>query len=167
MRDLKRANAKEPAYKLLKGKKMEVFVPMKWRLVTRGGVRIREEVPFIPDLLFVNETRINLDPVVDKTRTLQYRWLRKTWREPMTVADTDMERFINAVNAAENPKYYRPEELTPDMYGHKIRIVGGPLNGYEGNLLTTRGSKVKRLLVELKGFFAAGIEVNPEYIQLM
>ncbi len=167
MRDLKRANAKEPAYKLLEGKKMEVFVPMKWRLVTRGGVRIREEVPFIPDLLFVNETRINLDPVVDKTRTLQYRWLRKTWREPMTVADTDMERFINAVNAAENPKYYRPEELTPDMYGHKIRIVGGPLNGYEGNLLTTRGSKVKRLLVELKGFFAAGIEVNPEYIQLM
>ncbi len=167
MRDLKRANAKEPAYKLLEGKKMKVFVPMKWHLVTRGGVRIREEVPFIPDLLFVNETRINLDPVVDKTRTLQYRWLRRTWREPMTVADTDMERFIEAVNADENPKYYLPEELTPDMYGHKIRIVGGPLNGYEGNLLTTRGSKVKRLLVELKGFFAAGIEVNPEYIQLM
>lgn len=28
MRDLKRTNAKLPAYKLLDGKKMEVFVPM-------------------------------------------------------------------------------------------------------------------------------------------
>lgn len=117
MRDLKRANAKEPAYKLLEGMKMEVFVPMKWRLVTHGGVRIREEVPFMPDLLFVHERRITLDPIVEKIRTLQYRWLRRTWREPMTVADGDMERFIHAVNAAENPKYYQPDELTPDMYG--------------------------------------------------
>lgn len=44
MRDLKRTNAKLPAYKLLDGKKMEVFVPMKWHLVTRKGVRVREEV---------------------------------------------------------------------------------------------------------------------------
>ena len=40
MRDLKRANAKVPAYKLLEGMKMEVFVPMKWHLVTRKGIRV-------------------------------------------------------------------------------------------------------------------------------
>ena len=57
MRDLKRANAKVPAYKLLEEMKMEVFVPMKWHLVTRKGMRIREEVPFIQDLLFVHETQ--------------------------------------------------------------------------------------------------------------
>ena len=67
MRDLKRANAKVPAYKLLEGMKMEVFVPMKWHLVTRKGMRIREEVPFIQDLLFVHETQNNLDTVVEKT----------------------------------------------------------------------------------------------------
>ncbi len=167
MRDLKRANAKAPAYKLLEGKKMKIFVPMKWHLVTRQGVRVREEVPFIQDLLFVHETRGNLDPIVEKTPTLQYRWRRDIWREPMTVADKDMERFIQAVNASESPKYYLPEEITPAMYGRKIRIEGGPLNGYEGSLLTVRGSKVKRLLVELKGFLAVGVEVEPEYIQLI
>lgn len=167
MRDLKRTNAKQPAYKLLKEKKMEVFVPMKWHLSIRKGVRVREEVPFIQDLLFVHETQKNLDSVVEKTPTLQYRWLRKTWREPMTVADADMERFIHAVSVSESPKYYLPEEITPAMYGRKIRIVGGPLNGYEGGLITVRGSKVKRLLVELKGFLAVGVEVNPEYIQLI
>lgn len=167
MRDLKRANAKVPAYKLLEEMKMEVFVPMKWHLVTRKGMRIREEVPFIQDLLFVHETQNNLDAVVEKTPTLQYRWLRGTWREPMTVADTDMERFIRAVNATESPRYYLPEEITPTMYGRKIRIKGGLLSGYEGRLLTTRGSKVKRLLVELEGFLAVGVEVDPEYIQLI
>ena len=167
MRDLKRTNAKQPAYKLLKEKKMEVFVPMKWHLSIRKGVRIREEVPFIQDLLFVHETQKNLDSVVEKTPTLQYRWLRKTWREPMTVADADMQRFIHAVSVSESPKYYLPEEITPAMYGRKIHIVGGPLNGYEGSLITVRGSKIKRLLVELKGFLAVGVEVNPEYIQLI
>ena len=167
MRDLKRTNAKQPAYKLLKEKKMEVFVPMKWHLSIRKGVRVREEVPFIQDLLFVHETQKNLDSVVEKTPTLQYRWLRKTWREPMTVADADMQRFIHAVSVSESPKYYLPEEITPAMYGRKIHIVGGPLNGYEGSLITVRGSKIKRLLVELKGFLAVGVEVNPEYIQLI
>jgi len=33
--------------------------------------------------------------------------------------------------------------------------------------MTTRGSKVKRLLVELKGFLAVGVEVNPEYIRIV
>ena len=85
----------------------------------------------------------------------------------MVVTDADMERFIRAVNATESPRYYLPEEITPAMYGRNIRIVGGTLNGYQGSLLTTRGSKVKRLLVELKGFLAVGVEVNPEYIQLI
>ena len=114
-----------------------------------------------------DETQSKLDAVVEKTPTLQYRWLRNTWREPMTVADTDMERFINAVNASEFPQYYLPEEVTPAMYGRKIRIIGGTLDGYEGRLMTTRGSKVKRLLVELKGFLAVGVDVNPEYIRIV
>lgn len=86
----------------------------------------------------------------------------------MTVADTDMERFINAVNASEFPQYYLPEEVTPAMYGtQNPGIIGGTLDGYEGRLMTTRGSKVKRLLVELKGFLAVGVEVNPEYIRIV
>lgn len=167
MRDLKRANAKRPAYKLLEENKIKFFVPMKWHLVTRQGKNVREEVPFMPDLLFVHDTREKLDTLVDKTPTLQYRWLRNTYREPMTVPDADMERFITAVNAADSPTYYLPGEISPKMYGRKIRIVGGPLDGYEGSLITTRGSKVKRLLVKLQDFFAVGVEVNPEYIEII
>ncbi len=167
MRDLKRANAKQPAYRLLLEKGIETFTPMKWKLAARQGVKKQEEVPFIQDLLFVHDTRDNIDPIVDKVPTLQYRFLRNTYRKPMTVPQMEMERFIRAVNTSESLRYYLPEEITPDMYGRKIRIVGGPLDGYEGSLLTTRGSKTKRLLVEIPNLLAVGVEVNPEYIQMV
>lgn len=167
LRDLKRANAKQPAYKLFDEKNIRVFTPMTWRLVMEGGKRVRRQVPFISDLLFVYESRENLDSIVEKTLTLQYRWLRNTWREPMTVSDTEMNRFINAINSSDSFKYYLPEEITPEMYGRKIRIVGGPLDGYEGSLITRRGSKVRRLLVEIPSIIGVGIDVRPEFIQLV
>ena len=167
MRDLKRRNAKLPAYKQLADKGIKVFVPMKWHTIKRKGIVIREEIPMIQDLLFVYASRLHLDPIVEKIPTLQYRWLRNTFRKPMTVLDLEMEKFISAVSSSNSPQYYLPEEITPQMYGRKIRIVGGNLDGYEGYLLTTRGSKVKRLLVELENYLAVSVEVLPEFIQLI
>ena len=51
MRDLKRPNAKQPAYRFLAEQGLEVFTPMTWRLTLRQGKRVREERPFLPDLL--------------------------------------------------------------------------------------------------------------------
>ena len=167
MRDLTRWNSKSPAYRLLKEMGMEVFVPMVSHVSATGGGYLRNEVPFIQDLLFVHELQSRLDEVVDDIPTLQYRWLRNTWRQPMTVDGVRMNRFKQAVAATNFPKFYLPSEVTPAMHGRTIRIVGGPLDGFEGGLITTRGSKVKRLLVELPGLLAAGVEVSPEFIQLV
>lgn len=85
----------------------------------------------------------------------------------MVVPDADMDRFMQAVAATPSPRYYLPSEITPQMYSRRIRIVGGLLDGQEGTLVTTRGSKVKRLLVELPGILAVSVEVSPEYIRLV
>ena len=164
MRDLKRRNAKLPAYKLFDNLKIRFFTPMVWRLVTRHGKRIKEEVPFIQDLLFVHDTRQVVDPIVEKYDTVQYRYVRGGYKIPMTVREADMQRFINAVNSTENPQYYKPKEITPDMIGRKVRIVGGPLDGYEGNLQKMQGARTRRLFVELPNLLAAAVEVQPEYI---
>ncbi len=164
LRDLKRANSKTPAYKQLVEQRLTVFTPMKWQLVTRGEKRIRQEVPVLHDLLFVHEKRSTLDPIIQSTATLQYRWMRDTHRQPMTVSEADMHRFVSAVRATPSPRYYLPEEVTPQMFGRRIRIVGGPLEGCEGYLQTTRGSKVKRLLVQLPDLLAVSVEVSNEYI---
>jgi hypothetical protein len=168
MRDLKRSNAHLPAYKLLESLGVTYYTPMHWVLVTRGGQKKREYRPFIPDLLFVYETRKNLDIIVSKNPTLQYRFVKGgAYREAMVVPEAEMNRFMHAVGSVGNPRYYLPSEITPDMCKRRIRIVGGNLDGYEGRLLSVRGSRIKRLLVELSNYLVAAVEVNPEYIQLL
>lgn len=168
MRDLKRANAKLPAYKQLQEKQIEVFTPLKWCLVDKQGKKVREQVPFIRDLLFVHDSRSVLDPIIERTPTLQYRYVRGGgYCEPMVVLDNEMDKFMHAVSSTDNYHYYRPDEITKEMCGRRIRIIGGLLDGYEGNLLKVRGSKIKYLLVELGGLLSVGVEVKSEYIQFI
>ena len=166
MRDLTRSNAKQPAYQMLDGLKIENFTPMVQKIILRHGKRVRTEVPFMHDLIFVHDSRRTLDPLVESIHTFQYRYLKG--RKPMTVRDVDMEHFKKAVQSSDAPQYLRPEEITPDMRKRRIRIMGGPLDNVEGTLLTVRGSKKKRLLVELPMLMAIAVEVKqPEYIQLL
>ena len=132
MRDLSRSNAKVPAWEMLRDKHIRHFTPLVWRMMSVGGKRKPRQVPYIQDLVFAYGTRGELDPLVERVRTFQYRYLRHTWREPMTVPDLEMERFIRAVESAHSPRYYTPEEVTPEMRNRPVCIVGGPLDGYTG-----------------------------------
>ena len=166
MRDFTRPNAKLPAYKLLAQEGLEVFTPMKEQLKIKNGKRIRENVPVLHDLLFVHGLRDDIDPIVTKTQTLQYRYKKGIQRTPITIVEKEMQRFIHVVRTSDRPKNYLPGELTPDMYGNQVRIVGGPLDTFDGKLLKLRGSKKKYLIVELKGLLSVGVEVSPEYITI-
>lgn len=168
MRDLKRRNSNTLAIHDLGDAGLEVFTPMTRMIMTIGRRRQRREVPVIQDLLFVHEAKDTLDPFVNRYPTLQYRYLAgKTKDEPMTVRNGDMDRFIRAVTTAEVPMYYRPGELTEAMYGSKVRIVGGMLDGYEGRLLSVKGMRKRRLIVELPGLITAAVEVEPDFIQIL
>ncbi|MBD5232768.1 MAG: UpxY family transcription antiterminator [Bacteroidales bacterium] len=162
MRDLKRANAKNPAYAMLSDLGFKVFTPMTTRIALRNGKKERRDVPFIQDLLFVNATREELDPVVRRTDTLQYRFLKgHTLGTAMTVADHDMATFIAAVSSVATPHYYHLDEITPEMYGARVRIVSqGSFDGLEGTLLKIKGARKKRVLIQLPGLLAAGVEVG-------
>lgn len=168
LRDLKRPNALLPGYKQLGEEDIEVFTPMKWKLTVKNGKRIRSQVPCVHDLLFAYESREILDSVIEKTDTLQYRYLKGGgYKVPMTVPTEEMERFIRAAKSTEHPQYYLPGEITEQMSGRAIRIVGGALDGYEGRLLTVRGSKRRRLIVELANLLTMAVEVDNDYIEFV
>lgn len=168
LRDLKRRNARRIAIDDLRDAGIEVFTPMTSVLTTIGGKKLRRDVPVIQDLLFAHEDKAVLDAYVNKMPNLQYRYCTgHTIDDPMTVRDIDMERFIRAIESTETPHYYLPGEITPDMLGRQIRIVGGMVDGLEGRLLTLRGSHRKRMVVEVAGLISVSIEVKPEYIQLL
>ncbi len=167
MRDLSRRHAKDNAYKLLAEKGFEVFTPMTRKIVIENGHRKSKEEPFMQDLLFVHDTREQLDPMVKKIENLQYRYIHGAYCEPMVVPDADMERFIYAVQTSRLPRFYRPEEITQAMCGEYVRIVGSALDSYEGHLIQIKGSKYKRLIVDLPNFLTAAVEVMPEFIEVL
>lgn len=168
MRDLKRRNSNNLAIHDLEKAGLEVFTPTTQMIMTIGGRQQRREVPVIQDLLFVHETKEILDPFVVMYRTLQYRYLfGKTKDEPMTVRKVDMDKFIFAVRHTETPIYYKPGEITDAMYGKKVRIMGGMLDQYEGRLLSVKGMRKRRLIVELPGLVTAAVEIEPDFIQII
>lgn len=168
MRDLKRRTSNSLAIHDLAKAGLEVFTPMTQMVMKIGGKLQRRDVPVIQDLLFVHEAKEILDPVVKLTPTLQYRYQRgKSKDEPATVRNEEMERFIYAVTQTETPIYYKPGELTDSMYGKTIHIIGGRLNGYEGRLLSIKGMRKRRLIVELSGLMSAAVEVEPDYIHFI
>ena len=168
MRDLRRANAKEHAVDILAARGYEVFTPLVVRTKTERGRKVTVKRPFISDLLFVYATRMALDPVVSELDFLQYRFIRGgRMGEVMQVREDEMQAFMRAVSSDAPFQYFKPAGVSPAMYGKKIRIVGGTLDGLEGRLMSRRGSKVRRLLVDMGGLLSAGVEVEPEYIQLV
>lgn len=169
LRDLKRSNAKSPAYKALPNLGFETFTPMHWVLkdIPTGG-KTRVNVPFIHGLLFVKSLKSELDKVIDKTETLQYRFVKGKQQTPMVVPMEEMEQFIKAVTAEHSSCiYYSPEEVKPEMFGKKVRILGGTLDGTTGDLITKRGSKKKRLMLQLDGLLMASVEIKDGLIQFI
>lgn len=168
MRDLKRRNANILAIHELSDAGFEVFTPMTQMIMTIGRHRQRRDVPVIQDLLFVHEVKAVLDQYVERRPTLQYRYvIGRRIDEPMTVRTEEMDRFIFAVNNSESTYYYTPGELTKSMYGKRVRIVGGALDSYEGRLLSVKGMRKRRLLIELHSLITAAVEVEPEYVQIV
>lgn len=167
MRDLKRPNASDPAYKVLERHGFEVYTPMEWRVVKFLDKQERREMPVIPDLLFVHSTREHINEWEECIPTLQYRYIRGGYKKAMTVPDKDMDRFIKAATTLDNPRYYTVDEITPAMFGRKVRLIGGPLDGAEVPLLKMQGSKRKRIIVDIPMLLAVSVEVQPDYIQLI
>ena len=168
MRDLSRRNSNRMAHHELREAGLEVFTPMTEILLTIRGKKQRRVVPVIQDLLFVHETKEKLDPYVARYPSLQYRYaLGRSANEPTVIREDEMTRFINAVSNTENPRYYMPGELTRSMYGKKVRIIGGPLDKYEGKLLSIKGMRTMRLIVEIPNLIATAVEVAPQYIQFV
>ena len=172
LRDLARPNAKQPAYKQLQAMPEmanSVFIPMIQRVFSEFGKPVVRVVPYMPDLIFVHKSKQELDPIVSKIALLQYRYVRGGKQfEAMSVRDAEFRKFKKAVEQTDKVEYYSYDEVSPQLYGKQIRIIGGPLNGFEGRLMSKRGSKFKRLLIDLRECnLSAAIQVEAEYIQLI
>lgn len=159
MRDLTRFRRGDSAYHMLRRMDFEVFTPMK--SVQREGCRkgVMSEMPVLPDLLIVHSSRNELDSVLPMLPKLQYRYKIGAQRSLMIVPDKEMEIFMKATLNATSIDYLSPDEVAPSMIGKTVTITSGPLRGYEVTLAKVRGSKRKRIIVQLPGLLAARVEL--------
>ena len=169
LRDLKRANALRPAWRELSDEGFDVFTPTRRIATRRRGRTELSTIAVIPDLLFVHSTRNRLDPRIASTPTLQYRFVKGLAHcQPLTVPTRQMDTFMRAVSAAspDSIQYLTPDQITPAMYGREVVIVGGPMDGICGRLLSRRGLRTPRLLISIPTL-TASITISPEYIKMI
>ena len=167
LRDLKRWNSNTRAWRLLSEDGIEVFTPLHWKATLFKGKRMRRQIPVISDLLFAYAPKSVLESYVAKIPSLQFRFAKITAGKPMVVSDEAMRSFITAVSSSPSVRYYLPGEIDENLKGRRVKIIGGPLNGMSGTLLSVRGSRVRRLFVSIPGIIAAGVEVHPEFIEII
>lgn len=165
MRSLFRTELKTRAK--LEAAEIESFVPTKSRIVLLHGRNKRIETPIVSNLIFVHSSPINLQPFLDKDSRFQYIFVKGgKQNERMVVRDEEMQHFIRAVEATENPIYLKPAELNIERGTH-IRVIGGNMNGLEGKYLKVKGARSKRLVVIIPDTLAVAVGVEADLIEVI
>ena len=171
LRDMKRPNAHDSGYlSLLEMPELQgdLFIPLKQMIYNHFGKRIIKQIPLYQDLIFLHRSRPEAEAILKNIPSLQFRYVKGKKATPMTIPSSSMNDFIAVVQSTSDIIYYNIDEVSEELYGKRIRIIGGNLHGKEGRLLSRRGSKVKRLIVELPQCnLAASVSIDPDCIQLL
>ena len=154
----------------LEGMGIESFVPMTKAIVERRGIKRRETVPAIHNLIFVHTTKNIIKQAKQGIEYLQYRTKPCNGKNtPITVPDREMEQFITITNARmEEITYLQPDEIDIKK-GTKVRIHGGTFNGTEGIFVKIKGKRNRRVVVLIEGLAAVAInaELSPDIIEIL
>lgn len=126
------------------------FMPMKESVTTKGGRRIKRTAPAIPDIFFVKDTIEHLDTIVKRGIGVEYLFVKgHPYRQPVIIRDSEMENFIAATTASQRVTFHTAgSDTLSRLIGRRVRIPHA--DGFiEGELLTVRGSRYRRLRVSL------------------
>lgn len=126
------------------------FMPMKERVISRGGRQQRTVSPAIPDIFFVKDTLSHLNTIVNAGLGIEYLYVKgQPYRQPVVIRDSEMENFIAAATSSQRVTFHTAaDDNLSHLIGRRVRITadGTPI---EGELLTVRGSRTRRLRVSL------------------
>ena len=145
------------------------YVPMKQKQRRRGNKILRVIEPAISNLIFVYATKDEIQEVKRKFPRLQYHTYFENGRNvPIVVPQRQMENFIKATSVEGQELTYLTLDEIDLKEGTRISVIGGPLDGVEGVFMKVKGSRAKRLVVQLQvlSVFVA-VEVSPDLIKIL
>lgn len=148
----------------LDSKHIENFLPMKYRLVTRGERKIKELVPAIHNLIFVNITASDLKEY-KATTTLPIRYImNRETREPIVIPQQQMDNFIAVAGNETEQLIYLEPNIANFKKGDKVKITGGVFEGAEGYFMRIKGDR--RVVVCINGIAAVATTfIHPSLVE--
>lgn len=134
----------------LTSKGFEVFLPMKTVIKVVRGIKRKLSVPAINSLLFVYAQKEMLQQAKWGVEYLQYLTKKDNDRNvPIVVPDRQMEQFIQFVlNDDIEKRFFAPGEVNLAA-GTKVKVHGGPFDGYEGVLVKIKGKRKKQFCLDI------------------
>lgn len=145
----------------LKARGAEVFIPMHYVDIKRGGVMRKVLEPVVRNIVFVRTTRNLLDIAKEE---LEPKWairlfMNHATKEPIIIPEEQMRSFIAVAGTYDEQLLYLGSEELEYKVGDKVRIIAGPFQGAQGRLLRIKGHK--RLVVEIENVMAVATTYIP------
>lgn len=148
----------------LDSKHIENFLPMKHRIVIRGERRIKELVPAIHNLIFINICKAELKEY-KSTTTLPIRYImNRETHEPIVIPDAQMRNFITVAGNYDEQVIYLEPNISNFKKGDRVRITGGVFDGAEGYFMRIKGDR--RVVVCINGIAAVATAfIHPSLVE--
>lgn len=149
---------------------IENFVPMRYEKKRVNGRNEIVPIAAIPNLIFIKCDILRLNEAKDKIDFLHNILIKSdndNTLEPIIVPELDMVRFMRVVaDAQERIKYVDIEKNRQIINsGTRVRIIDGNYKGYEGVLCRPKGSRARRVLIDVCGL--APVELPVIDIELL
>lgn len=145
----------------LEARGAEVFIPMHYVDVKRGGVVKRMLEPVVRNIVFVRTCRSLLDRAKEE---LESKWairlfMNRETHEPIVIPEEQMRNFIAVAGTYDDQLLFLGIEEVDYKVGERVRIIAGPFRGACGRLLRVKGHK--RVVVEVESIMAVATTYMP------
>ena len=147
---------------------IECFVPMCKKTIKKAEKTKTQLVPAVSNLCFVHASRAAIDDIflsMGDNKTAHYIWDKST-RQPITVADKQMQDFIQISRVMSDDVLYLNDITSRLREGQRVRVLEGPFKGVEGVVMRVKRSR--RVVVDFPGLLAiATTYIQAQHLELL
>lgn len=143
---------------------IENFVPMQYKMVIRGGRRVKRLMPSVHNLIFILIEPSKMREYKANT-TLPIRYIMNREKHtPVTVPRYQMDNFIAVAGTHDEQLVYLNPDPGDFAQGDRVKVLGGPFEGAVGVLVRVKGDR--RVLVSIEGVVAVATTfIHPSLLE--
>lgn len=142
----------------------ECFVPLARRRRVKGSRSILELYPAVAGIVFSRMGAEEMAKAQEHSKIHFFPWKDCATGKPLVVGDMAMKNFIGVSGSSDEQLIYLPPNPVNWTKGQRVRIIAGPMKGYEGRFVRVKGDR--RIVVEIPGVIAVATGfIHPSMVE--